>query len=110
MILNEDMIMRRTLRLVPVAAILVAGCVAATRDRIGADYPNEKAGIERRLHEIFDAAKKKDMDRLDSYHLYGPSLLSSPRKPSAGSMPWRPARGSTTDWLLSVICRCGRKT
>src|SRR5206468_3157262 len=30
--------------------------------------------IERRLQEIFDAAEKKDMDRLDSYHLYGPAF------------------------------------
>lgn len=32
----------------------------------------EQAQIEQRLKEVFDAAEKKDFQRLDSYHFYGP--------------------------------------
>lgn len=54
----------------PLALLLLASC--ATRPDTG--QPQETARIERRLQEIFDAAEKKDMGRLDSYHLYGPKF------------------------------------
>lgn len=58
--------------LLPVIAVLAVGCVSPGRNA-GADY-QPKTQIERRLTEIFDAAAKKDMNRLDSYHFYGPKF------------------------------------
>ena len=37
-----------------------------------AEAAKEQVAIQRRLAEIFDAAAKKDLPRLESYHLYGP--------------------------------------
>jgi len=42
--------------------------------RLNAPHPQEQAAVERRINEIFDAAEKKDMPRLDSYHFYGPKF------------------------------------
>ena len=56
-----------------VMAGLVAGCASSRKAGSRMDEP-ERARIERRLGEIFDAAEKKDFDRLDSYHLYGPKF------------------------------------
>jgi ketosteroid isomerase-like protein len=39
-----------------------------------ANQSREKAQVQRRLEEIFDAAEKKDLARLDSYHAYGPAF------------------------------------
>ena len=35
-------------------------------------YPQEQAKVEERLQEIMSAAQNKDIDRLESYHLFGP--------------------------------------
>ncbi|MCI0745176.1 MAG: nuclear transport factor 2 family protein [Verrucomicrobia subdivision 3 bacterium] len=58
-----------------------SGC-ASSSDSAVASPPNASsssdhaaaAQVEGRLHEIFDAAAKQDMPRLDSYHLYGPAF------------------------------------
>ena len=42
----------------------------------------ERAQIQLRLNEIMDAAVKKDLPRLESYHLYGPKFTKfSPESP-----------------------------
>ena len=67
--------MRQTHQFLVLTALLLAGCAAPSpsKPKSTAAAPNrEKAQIERRLKEIFDAAEKKDMVRLDSYHFYGP--------------------------------------
>ena len=68
--------MRKPRQLLAVAALLLAGCASTPASKPAphraAAPSGEKAQIERRLKEIFDAAEKKDMDRLDSYHFYGP--------------------------------------
>jgi len=46
----------------------------APTGKLTGDYPDERAGIESRLSEILDAAEKKDLERLDSYHFYGPKF------------------------------------
>jgi len=43
-----------------------SGCHATRSSR------GDPAAVEKRLNEIFDAAAKKELKRLDSYHLYGP--------------------------------------
>ena len=50
------------------------GCAAAPAADPQADYPAEKAQIERRLQEVIAACTAKDFDRLESYHLYGPKF------------------------------------
>jgi ketosteroid isomerase-like protein len=37
-------------------------------------YTVEQKQIEKVVHEIFDAAKKKDLDRLETFHLLGPKF------------------------------------
>ena len=62
------------INLLAVVAILLVGCASAPTAKPTADHPNEQAQIRRRLDEIFDAAKKKDFNRLDGYHFYGPKF------------------------------------
>ena len=52
-------------------AMFMAGCASAPTANLHSDFPEERAQIQRRMAEIFDAAEKKDLDRLDSYHFYG---------------------------------------
>lgn len=54
-------------------AALASGCASSPTTNPQAAQ-KEQAQIERRLNEIFDAAEKKDLARLDSYHLYGPNF------------------------------------
>lgn len=37
-------------------------------------HPEEQAKVEERLQEIMSAAQNKDIDRLESYHLFGPKF------------------------------------
>lgn len=59
------------LKLSPILAFLLVGCASSRTAKLNAPHPNKQAAIERRINEIFDAAEKKDMPRLDSYHFYG---------------------------------------
>ena len=56
--------------LVPSMALICVGCVSADR-KIAADAT---PAIQRRINDIFDAVQKKDLARLESYHLYGPKF------------------------------------
>jgi ketosteroid isomerase-like protein len=51
-----------------------SGCACQTTTRRTPSASEEQAQVKRRLAEIFDAAQKKDFNRLDSYHLYGDSF------------------------------------
>lgn len=44
------------------------------RDIINDAFLEEQAQIKILLNEIFDSAQKKELDRLASYHLYGPKF------------------------------------
>lgn len=55
-------------------ALIGPGCASVQKADLSADQPGEKARITKRLNEIFDAAQKKDLERLDSYHFYGPKF------------------------------------
>src|SRR5258706_5351967 len=61
-------------QLLSIVAILLVGCATSPTAKLTADHPNEQAQIRLRLSEIFDAAKKKDLDRLDGFHFYGPKF------------------------------------
>lgn len=53
---------------------LLSGCAGVPKAKLTGDYPDERARIQSRLSEILDAAEKKDLERLDSYHFYGPKF------------------------------------
>ena len=61
----------------------------------------EKQQIERRLNDIFDAAEKKDIARLESYHLYGPKFTKFAPEAS-GRLDAEAARKGERDGLLAV--------
>jgi len=55
-------------------ALLVGGCASADRSGSAAVIANETAGLRRTIEQIIDACETKDLGRLDTYHLYGPSF------------------------------------
>lgn len=61
--------------------IAVAGCSSAPTLNSPAESAVGSAQIQNRLNEIFDAAAKKDLPRLDSYHYYGPKFSKFPAGP-----------------------------
>ena len=67
---------RMPLAVVGVMTLVLAmlGCASVRTPNLEAEYLQESAQIEQRLKQIFDAAEKKEMDRLDSYHFYGPKF------------------------------------
>jgi hypothetical protein len=73
---SKEAVMSRSLLAVPVLLLLVSltGCQAKKDDMITMQYPEEQKKIERIVHEIFDAAKQKDFDKLESFHLKGPKF------------------------------------
>jgi ketosteroid isomerase-like protein len=90
----------KTHRLLVALAIFVAGCASVPTDRSSKNR-GEQAQIERRLKEIFDAAEKKDFDRLDSYHLYGPKFTKfSPE--STGRLDAAASRKGEHDGLGAI--------
>ena len=59
----------------PLLALLTClGCASVPKANLEADDGEERARIGQRLNQIFDAAQKKDLERLDSYHFYGPKF------------------------------------
>ncbi len=63
------------------SALLLTGCVTERTTSRTTNYSNEQVRIARRLSEILDAAEKKDLARLDSYHLYGPGFTKFSASP-----------------------------
>ena len=55
-----------------VVCIWCGACRSHAPTGATAHSAKEQVAIQRRLQEIFDAAAKKDLRRLESYHLYGP--------------------------------------
>lgn len=98
---NRITVAIRSSALAFVVAILVGGCASAPKANVQPDFPEERAQIQRRLNEIFDAAAKKDLDRLESYHFYGPKFskfsASSPSRQGASA-----ARKGERDGLAAI--------
>jgi ketosteroid isomerase-like protein len=57
--------------LMTTSVLLWTGCVT-TQQVSSANRDGEEAQVRERLAEIFHAAERKDLARLDSYHWYGP--------------------------------------
>ena len=88
-------------QLLPVLAVLFAGCASVPAAKPTADYSKEQAQIRRRLDEIIGAAEKKDFERLDSYHLYGRKFTKfSPEAP--GRQDAEAARKGEHDGLAAA--------
>ena len=43
-------------------------------DVINETYPEEQAKVEQRIQDIWSAVQNKEVDRLESYHLFGPKF------------------------------------
>ena len=56
------------------ALIFLAGCVSTGPALTEADFPVEQDQIRHRLDQIIEAVEKGELDRLDSYHFYGPKF------------------------------------
>jgi len=66
------------------AAFLAIGCESQPAFNPLVSQTPQQEQIAQRLQEVFEAAEKKDFDRLDSYHLYGPKFTKF-----SGSSPER---------------------
>jgi len=55
-------------------AVLAVGCSSVRKVETRSDDPEALARIQHRLQDVLDAAVRKDFDRLESYHLYGPQF------------------------------------
>jgi ketosteroid isomerase-like protein len=56
------------------AAWLMTACASLHTDNPETTQAREQAQIQQRLQEVLAAAERKDFNRLDSYHLYGPKF------------------------------------
>jgi ketosteroid isomerase-like protein len=78
MIKNRGMKMNKTCTFILFCIFFIGvfGCqkTAAKRDIINDAFSEEQAQIQMLLDEIFASGQKKELDRLASYHLYGPKF------------------------------------
>jgi len=81
--------------------LMLGACATAPREKGAAAQPKEAKEITNRLVEIIDACEKKDFDRLESYHLYGPKFTKFSTE-SAGRLDADVARKGERDGLSAV--------
>src|SRR5207344_3326120 len=55
-------------------ALFACNKMKPTADVITETYPEEQAKVKSTLTHIFDLAQAKQMDSVESYHLYGPKF------------------------------------
>lgn len=63
--------------LILASCVLLVSCNAGSTnqtDFINKEYLQEQIEIQNLVREIFDAAQKKELDKLDAIHLYGPKF------------------------------------
>lgn len=66
--------MRNVFAVAAMLGLVVGGCANGPGGKVAAQQPKEAREIASRLQEIIDACQKKDFDRLERYHLYGPKF------------------------------------
>ena len=82
-------------------ALCLAGCATTPISGTLDSQQREQMQIAQRLNQIFDAAEKKDFERLESYHLYGPGFTKfAPESPTR--MDATAARKGERDGLQAV--------
>lgn len=61
---------------VVICALLLACNAGSTNqnDFISQQYAKDQTEIKNLVREIFDSAQKKELDKLDAFHLYGPKF------------------------------------
>ncbi|PWN07277.1 YybH family protein [Rhodohalobacter mucosus] len=55
-------------------SLICTACQAQSNDGIAAEYPAEKAEIMQTWNEIVESVKAGDIDKLISFHAYGPKF------------------------------------
>jgi ketosteroid isomerase-like protein len=91
--------MRNVIAVVAMVGLVVGGCASGPRGKVAAQQ--EAKEIAGRLLEIMDACEKKDFDRLESYHLYGPKFTKFSTE-SPGRLDADVARKGERDGLSAV--------
>ncbi|HLG20880.1 MAG TPA: nuclear transport factor 2 family protein [Bdellovibrionota bacterium] len=66
--------MRAGIWLMGLALVGSVSCAGRRCDVISKDYPDDRKAVAARVHDIFGAAQKKDLAKLESYHLFGPKF------------------------------------
>jgi len=84
-----------------IVGLVVGGCASGPRGKAAAQQPREAREIAGRLLEIMDACEKKDFERLESYHLYGPKFTKFSTE-SAARLDAESARKGERDGLSKV--------
>lgn len=67
----------RALRRIVATGVLLAlltGCRLPPAEIVESPFPEAQKEVERTLREILAAAEKKDLDRLEAFHLFGPKF------------------------------------
>lgn len=93
--------MRNVIAMLVIVGLMVGGCATGPRWKVAAEQPKEAKEIAGRLLEIMDACEKKDFERLESYHLYGPKFTKFSTE-SAGRLDAEVARQDERDGLSKV--------
>jgi ketosteroid isomerase-like protein len=93
--------MRNVFAVAAMVGLVVGGCASGPRGKVAAEQPKEAREIAGRLLEIMDACEKKDFERLESYHLYGPKFTKFSTE-SAGRLEAEVARKGERDGLSAV--------
>src|SRR2546430_725985 len=87
----------KKLQVACVCLVLLGGCSTVP----GSNDSRAQTEVEGVLNNILDAAQKKDLERLDSYHLYGPHFTKfAPEQP--GRQDAAAARKDEHDGLQAV--------
>jgi ketosteroid isomerase-like protein len=79
-----------------------------THDVISETYPEEQARIVERIHELLGAVQERDIDRLESYHLYGPKFTRFDDFEPLDRQDAQTARRierETLEWLKTISSR-----
>ena len=66
----------QSLLILAICALLFSCHAGSTNqtDFISQEYTEVQTEIKTLIHEIFDIAKRKELDKLDAFHLYGPKF------------------------------------
>jgi ketosteroid isomerase-like protein len=93
--------MRNVFAVAAIVGLVVGGCASGPRAPVAVVQPKEAREITDRLLEIIDACQKKDFEKLESYHLYGPKFTKFSTE-SAGRLEADVARKGERDGLSAV--------
>ena len=81
--------------------LLMVAFLAANKDVIKDAYPEEQARITHILQDIAAAAQKRDINRVESFHLYTPKF-SKFDDDGAGRQDAQAGKQGEREWLTSV--------